>query len=181
MHGFESKGFIFPISSLLCWSRHGLFATELRVWLRKCIPFRGANAGTFMQPCPQDLSFEGDVCLRCRIVKTVEALTAITNKKIIPEISRLHPWSCPLCLISKACGGSAGIAPPFFTSALDKGELNTRWGTRWAKAGWVPRAGLDALKKRENLGPARNWSRSSNHVTRRYTDWAVPVLKVLCA
>jgi hypothetical protein len=47
-------------------------------------------------------------------------------------------------------------------------------GTHWI-GGWVgPRAGLDAMEKREAVAPARNRTRTVQPVSRRYTDWAIP-------
>jgi hypothetical protein len=48
-------------------------------------------------------------------------------------------------------------------------------GTQWT-VGWVgPRAGLDAMSKR-NLTPARNRTPSIHTVACRYTNWAIPDL-----
>jgi hypothetical protein len=62
--------------------------------------------------------------------------------------------------------GSGGVAPPFFTSALDGGELSASrpcrftprkraLGTHW-RGGWVgPKAGPDAMGGK-NLAPPGN-------------------------
>jgi hypothetical protein len=73
---------------------------------------------------------------------------------------------------------NGGIAPPFLTSALGRGEWSASrpgrftlgeiaLGTHWI-GGWVgPRAGLDAVEKRKIL-----YYRGSNPArpARRYTD-----------
>jgi hypothetical protein len=83
-------------------------ARQLRVWLSKCIPFWGASS---------------DVCLRCRNVKTAEAITASTNKKIFSEIAGLHLWSCPLWLHLEDVWGECRYS----STILD---FSTRWSAK---------------------------------------------------
>jgi hypothetical protein len=75
--------------------------------------------------------------------------------------------------------GSGGVAPPFFTSALDGGEWSaSRPGryTHWIR-GWVgPRAGLDDVEKRILSCPCRESNPGSP--TRRYTNQGIPARTV---
>jgi hypothetical protein len=88
----------------------------------------------------------------------------------------------------KSCG-SGGIAPTFFTSALDGGEWSASRpcrftpgarapGTHWI-GGWVgPRAGLDTAGQRKSC-TAGYRTQAAQPVARHHTDWAIPTPPVI--
>jgi hypothetical protein len=85
--------------------------------------------------------------------------------------------------------GSRGIAPNFLTSALDGGEwlasrrcrctLGERApGTHWIEDWVSPRVGLEAVENRK-IVHCRESNPDRPTRSPRYSDWAIPTLKML--